>query len=348
MNDIESLVRRNILQMSPYSTARDEFGGSLGVFLDANENPFPNGWNRYPDPRQKELKRVISSIKGMPAESIFLGNGSDEAIDILFRVFCNPGEDNAVAIDPSYGMYTVAAQINDVKMTLVPLGEGFSLPVEALLDACDSRTRLMWLCSPNNPTGNAFAQEDIVTLLGRFNGIVVVDEAYIDFSGKPSLLPLISKYRNLVVLQTFSKAYGLAALRLGLAFADPFVISIMSNVKYPYNINEATQRLALEALTTKSVAGQVEIIKNERAMLSEALRAFPFVREVYPSDANFLLVRTDDADALYAHLVSDGIIVRNRTRVNLCAGCLRITVGTPEENVLLLKSLENYEKGDIR
>ena len=346
MNKIEALVRPNIRALCPYSTARDEYQGPLGIFLDANESPYPTGWNRYPDPRQKALKKQISNIKGVPAECIFLGNGSDEAIDLMFRIFCTPGVDNAVAIEPSYGMYTVAADINDVQMRSVPLGPDFSLPVEALLEEADAHSKLLFLCSPNNPSGNAFPAAELETLIRRWNGIVVLDEAYADFSAEGSLRGRLSEFPNLVIFQTMSKAYGLAALRLGMAFASPYIISLMSMVKYPYNINQSTQDLAAKALR-EPVEGKVAEIVAQRRRLAAALPAFRCVRRVYPSDANFLLVQVDDADTLYAHLLADGIIVRNRSRVPLCADCLRITVGLPSENDKLLKSLEAYEKGDI-
>ena len=341
--EIEALVRPNIRQLCPYSTARDEFSGRLGVFLDANESPYPTGWNRYPDPRQKELKARIAPIKGVNPENIFLGNGSDEAIDLVFRVFCTPGEDNVVAISPSYGMYEVAADINDVALRHVQLGEDFSLPVEDLLAACDAHTKAIFLCSPNNPSGNAIPNETVFGILDRFHGIVVVDEAYIDFCSVPSLLPAVGRYPNLIVLQTFSKARGMAALRLGMAFSQPYIIRLMSMVKYPYNINESTQRLALEALQ-KPIDREVAEIVAQRIRLVHKFLRFTCIRRIYPSEANFLLVKVDDADALYAHLIADGIIVRNRTRVPGCKDCLRITVGLPEENDKLLESLERYEK----
>ena len=346
-SDIEALVRPNIRNLCPYSTARDEYKGSLGVFLDANESPYPTGWNRYPDPRQAALREKLAPVKGVKPENIFFGNGSDEAIDLMFRIFCVPGKDNAVAIAPSYGMYKVSAEINDVEVREVALNEDFSLPVDKLLSACDAGTRLLFLCSPNNPSGNAFSNEEVFTVLERFKGIVIVDEAYIDFCSVPSLLGSIGKYPNLVVFQTFSKARGLAALRLGLAFSNPYIISLMMMVKYPYNINASTQKLALAALEAP-IDAQVAEIVAQRARLAAALPDFACVRKVYPSEANFILVKVDDADALYGHLIADGIIVRNRNRVVGCAGCLRITVGLPEENDKLLKSLADYEKGDIR
>lgn len=346
MPDIEALVRPNIRALCPYSTARDEYAGSLGIFLDANESPCPTGWNRYPDPHQKALKERISAVKGLPAENIFLGNGSDEAIDLVFRIFCTPGRHNAVAITPSYGMYAVAAAINDVRLREVPLGPDFSLPAEALRRACDADTRLLFLCSPNNPTGNAFDPEELLSLIRGFPGITVLDEAYADFSAKGSLRAAVLEHPRLIVLQTLSKARGLAGLRLGMAFADARIIRLMSMVKYPYNISAAAQELAARALETP-IDGSVAEIIAQRGRLAAALPGYRFVRRVWPSDANFLLVQTDDADALYAHLLADGIIVRNRTRVPGCAGCLRITVGLASENDRLLQSLDSYEKGVI-
>mgnify|MGYP003318968058 CR=1 FL=1 len=345
--DIEALVRPNIRQLCPYSTARDEFEGKLGVFLDANESPYPTGWNRYPDPRQKELKKRISAIKGVEPSHIFLGNGSDEAIDLIFRVFCIPGVDNVAAISPSYGMYSVSADINDIEVRQVLLNEDFSLSVERLLASCDENTKAIFLCSPNNPSGNAIPNSTIYEVLDRFKGMVIVDEAYIDFCSEPSLLKDIERYPNLIILQTFSKARGLAALRLGLAFSNEYVISLMSMVKYPYNINESTQRLALEALE-KPITDQVSEIIAQRARVAEALAGFSCVKEVYPSEANFVLAKVDDANALYDHLISRQIIVRNRTKMDLCKNCLRITVGLPEENDRMLKAIQEYEESNIR
>ena len=342
MNSIEALVRPNIRTLSPYSTARDEAKGTPDVFLDANESPYPGlGYNRYPDPRQKVLKARVSALKGLPVENIFLGNGSDEAIDLMYRIFCTPGRDNALAIEPSYGMYTVAADINDVELRPVPLGTGFSLPVEEIFRKADDRTKLLFLCSPNNPSGNAFEPSQILEVVRRFPGIVVLDEAYADFSARGSLRAAVLEQPNLVVLQTFSKAYGMAGLRVGLAFAGAYIIDLMNRVKYPYNLSQATQELALKALETTPEANIREIV-YERERLFEALPSFPFVRRVYPSDANFLLVQVDEADALYDVLLRGGIIVRNRSRVPGCSGCLRITVGTPAENDRLLQILCNY------
>ncbi len=329
--NIYNLARPNIRNLAPYSTARDECQVKIGSFLDANENPFSNGYNRYPDPRQQELKSLISKIKGIPVKNMFIGNGSDEAIDLCFRVFCEPGKDNTVSIAPTYGMYKVAADINDVEVRQVPLGPDFSLPFEGLLSVCDDNTKLMFVCSPNNPTGNAFPVAQILSLADRFDGILVVDEAYIDFSSQPSLAGFIKDFPNLIVLQTLSKAYGLAALRLGLAFADERTMSMFANVKYPYNISLAGMEKAM-GLLRRDVAAEVEVIKAERARMAEALAALPRVRKVWPSDANFLLVQVDDARGLYNELLDAQVIVRDRSRVLGCDGCLRITIGTREEN----------------
>jgi histidinol-phosphate aminotransferase len=334
--DVLRLVRPNIAALAPYSTARDEYKGTIGIFIDANENPFANGYNRYPDPRQMALKTRIAAIKGTAIENMFIGNGSDEAIDLCFRIFCRPGIDNVIAISPSYGMYRVSADINDVEVREVFLTTpDFDLPVETLLARSDKNSKLLFLCSPNNPTGNAFAQEDIVSLLDHFNGMVVVDEAYIDFADTPSLLPLLNRYSNLIVLQTLSKAFGLAGLRLGLAFGSKEVMQLFANVKYPYNINLAGMEKA-EVLLSRDVRSEIEIIKKERARVEETLKECPCVLKVYPSDANFLLVKVTDADYIYDALINEQIIVRNRNRVTGCAGCLRITIGTPEENTRML------------
>lgn len=345
--DINSLVRSCIAALTPYSTARDEYKGELGIFLDANESPYENGYNRYPDPHQKALKAQIAAIKGVAAENIFIGNGSDEAIDLVFRVFCEPRVDNVVAIAPSYGMYKVAAAINDVEIREVQLGEEFSLPVEALLEAADENTKVVFLCSPNNPTGNSFQREDMLRLVDEFEGMVVVDEAYIDFAEAESLKSEIAQRPNVIVLQTMSKAWAMAGLRVGLALADKRVVELMSQVKYPYNINVATMSI-VSGLLTKGIGAEVVEIKVQRAVLAEALKGMKMVQRVYPSDANFVLARFDDADAVYDFLIADGIIVRNRNRVKGCEGCLRLTVGLPEENEKLIKSLKRYEESSIR
>ena len=329
--DIYALARPNIRNLAPYSTARDECQVKIGAFLDANENPFTNGYNRYPDPRQAELKSLISRIKGIPVKNMFIGNGSDEAIDLCFKVFCEPGVDNAVSIAPTYGMYKVAADINNVQMRQVPLGEGFSLPVDALLEACDANTKLMFVCSPNNPTGNAFPVDQILKLAEAFDGMLVVDEAYIDFSSQPSLTGYLAEFPNLIVLQTLSKAYGMAALRLGLAFADQRTMAMFANVKYPYNVSLASMEKAM-SLLRRDVSQEVALLNSERVRLAEALADLPRVRKVWPSDANFLLVEVDDARGLYDELLDAQVIVRDRSKVVGCEGCLRISVGTPQEN----------------
>lgn len=347
VKDIERYVRGCISRLTPYSTARDEYQGELGVFLDANESPYENGYNRYPDPHQKTLKAQVAALKGVAAENIFIGNGSDEAIDVLLRVFCEPREDNVVAIAPSYGMYKVAAAINDVEMREVQLGEEFSLPVEELLATTDEHTKMIFLCSPNNPTGNSFPREQMLRLVEQFDGVVVVDEAYIDFADAESLKSEIAQHPNLVVLQTMSKAWAMAGLRVGLALAAERVVELMSEVKYPYNINVATMAI-VEELLRQPIDDKVAEIRQQRALVEAALKQSAVVEKIYPSDANFLLVKVADADAMYDFLISKGIIVRNRNRVKGCEGCLRMTIGTPEENEALLKSISEYEESVVR
>lgn len=340
IEEVLKLVRPNILGLEAYSTARDDCGSNQPeIFLDANENPYNNGVNRYPDPHQKALKAKIAEIKGLSPEMLFLGNGSDEAIDLAFRVFCVPGVSNAVSIAPSYGMYEVAAAMNDVEFRKVRLRPDFSMDAGAMLSAADSGTRLMFICSPNNPTGNSFPAEQVEDILERFEGIVVLDEAYIDFSVRPSLAPLVRKYPNLIVLQTLSKAWGMAGLRIGLAIADPSVISLMSKVKYPYNINVVAQKMALAKLDEAAKDRAVAEIAGQRFRLEKELAGCPEVKGAYSSDANFLLVRFDNPDEVYERLLAGGVIVRNRSRVPGCEGCLRITVGTPAENDRLLRLL---------
>ena len=342
IEDVLKLARPNILGLEAYSTARDDCGSNRPeIFLDANENPYNNGINRYPDPHQKALKSRISEIKGIAAGSLFLGNGSDEAIDLVYRVFCEPGESNTVSIAPSYGMYEVAAAMNDVEFRKVQLRPDFSMDTEAMLAATDSKTRLMFICSPNNPTGNSFPAEQIEELLERFGGVVVLDEAYIDFSVMPSLASLVKRYPNLIVLQTLSKAWGMAGLRIGLAVADPAVISLMSKVKYPYNINVVAQKMALMKLDEAAKDKAVAEIVGQRFRLEKELRKCPEVKGIYSSDANFLLVRFDNPDEVYGRLLAGGVIVRNRSKVPGCEGCLRITVGTPVENDRLLRLLSS-------
>ena len=341
MSRITPLVRPNIAALAPYSTARDEYDGPIGIFLDANESPYNNGYNRYPDPHQAELKSRIAPLKGIRTENLFLGNGSDEAIDLIFRIFCEPGKDNAVIMAPSYGMYGVAAAINDVAVHGVRLGENFSLDTEALFAACDERTKVMYLCSPNNPSGNAFPKEQLLDICDRFPGILVVDEAYVDFSAKGTLAKEATERDNLVVLQTLSKARAMAGLRVGLAISSTEIIRLMSMVKYPYNLSRAAMEKALEFIG-KPIDEEVATIVNERERLDSVLPRYPFIRTVFPSDANFILVRVDDADGLYDYLLGKGIIVRNRNRVPGCAGCLRLTVGLPAENDALLQALDTY------
>lgn len=337
-------IRKNILNLHPYSTARDEYqGGDISVWLDANESPYDNGVNRYPDPHQKALKAALATLKGVDADRIFVGNGSDEAIDLCFRIFCEPGQDNVVVIAPTYGMYAVAAAINNVEVREVSLTpEGYQLDVAGLLAAADEHTRLMWVCSPNNPTGNAFPLAQLEALATHFSGVLVVDEAYADFSSQPSMLAVLQKHPNVVVLQTLSKAWGMAGLRLGLAFASPEIAELFSRVKYPYNVNAPTQVEVIHRLQSEPITTHVAEVVAQREVLAKSLAALPFVKKVYPSDANFLLVKVVDPDALYDYLVTKGFIVRNRNRVKGCEGCLRITVGTPQENEWLIQSLKTY------
>ena len=343
--NLQALVRPNIWNLVPYSSARSEFTGAASVFLDANENPFNNPYNRYPDPLQQEVKALIAQLRGVAAGQIFLGVGSDECIDVVYRTFCRPGVDNVVAIAPSYGMYEVCADINDVEYRRVPLTDDFSLDADAMLATADERTKVMWICSPNNPTGNAFALDEIEAICSRFAGIVVVDEAYIDFSTRGSMLSCLDSLPNLIVMQTLSKAWGSASVRLGIAYASAEIIGIFNKVKYPYNINLLTQRYAIDRLERHSeVAAWVELLKANRQWLIEALGSLRCVKHIYPTDANFVLVRVSDADAIYDYLRAGGIIVRNRNRVEKCLGCLRITVGTAEENEKLINALNEYGK----
>ncbi|WP_316792535.1 histidinol-phosphate transaminase [Pedobacter frigoris] len=352
--DINNLQRENIKNLRPYSTARDEYKGQASVFLDANENsfgsPFPQeeagesykNYNRYPDPLQLDLKDAISKIKGVPIENTFLGNGSDEAIDLLFRAFCEPAKDNVIILPPTYGMYEVSAGINNVEVRKVNLLPNFQPDLDGIAEAIDENTKLIFICSPNNPTGNSIVRTDIETILANFKGLVIIDEAYINYAKQRSFIKELTEYPNLVVLQTFSKAWGLAALRLGMAFASRPVIDIFNKVKPPYNINQATQDIALKALENiEKVNEWIRITVAEREKLSNDLLALPNVRKVYPSDANFILAEVDEALNTYNTLVDQGIIVRDRSKVTLCEGCLRITIGTPEENKTLLEALKN-------
>lgn len=343
MKPLNQLIRPNILNLEPYTCARNEYTGEARAWLDANENSRIDGFNRYPDPLQIEVKTKLGAMRGVDVDRIFLGVGSDECIDITYRVFCRPGIDNVVAIEPTYGMYSVCAAINDVEYRNVRLRDDFSLDVEALFGAVDGNTKVIWICSPNNPTGNAFPMDVLRDVASRFDGIVVVDEAYVDFSDVGSMVDVFDEYPNLIVMQTFSKAWASAALRLGIAFASREIISVFNNVKYPYNINILTQRQALSVLESADVIRKVvEELVAARDKLGERLSALECVRRVHPSDANFLLVEVTDAGALYEFLKSCGVIVRNRSRVALCGNCLRITVGTDEENDLLIEKMTEY------
>lgn len=340
--EINKLLRKNIQKLQPYSSARNEFSGEAMVYLDANENPFNQPFNRYPDPLQKLLKKKIAAIKGVQREQIFLGNGSDEPIDLIFRAFCNPGIDNIVTINPTYGMYEVAAGINDIEVKKVPLTEKFELDASLIFSATDEKTKIIFLCSPNNPTGNCFDKDEILKIIRSFEGIVLLDEAYIDFAPAKSLLPELNNYPNLIILHTFSKAWGMAGIRLGMAFATSEIISVLTKIKYPYNLNILTQTKAMELLSNKKQLNKwVKIIIGERDKLAILLQQLPFVVEVYPSDANFLLVKMHDANGIHNYLMERGIIVRNRSNVHLCEGSLRITVGSPSENEILIKALND-------
>jgi histidinol-phosphate aminotransferase len=350
--NIENLVRQHILTLKPYSSARDEYTGTEGVFLDANENPFGSAlaganYNRYPDPLQRKVKEKIAKIKDCETKQIFLGNGSDEPIDLLFRAFCEPQQDNVILMPPTYGMYEVSADLNVVAAKKVKLTPDFQIDIDGVLKAIDKNTKLIFACSPNNPTANSLKKVHIRLLLSNFNGLVVVDEAYIDFAKDKSWIEELSDFPNLVILQTFSKAWGLAALRLGMAFASPEIIKILNKIKPPYNINEVTQQLALEALA--QVAKKNEMVKailEEREKLVVEFGKIPCITQIYPSDANFILVKTTDAEKIYDYLVKNSVIVRNRSKVALCDDCLRITVGTPAENQVLTQQLASYRIGD--
>lgn len=345
--DLTKLVRSNIQKLVAYSSARDEFSGEAKVFLDANENslgsPLLKWYNRYPDPHQRAIKQKLSVIKGIAPEHIFLGNGSDECIDLLFRCFCEPGKDNVIICPPTYGMYEVSANINDVVVKKAPLLEDFQLDLVHLETLVDANTKLIWLCSPNNPTGNALNRVDIETVLNNFNGIVVVDEAYINFAKQKSFIQELTDYPNLVVLQTLSKAWGLAGLRLGMAFASAAIIEVLDKVKPPYNINQATQELVLKALDeVGQVNDMIRLLVDMREALAEVFRSMPTVEKVYPSDANFLLVKIKEARKIYEFLLGKGIVLRDRSNVTLCEDCLRITIGTEQENTLLVDAMQDW------
>ena len=345
MFNLERLTRKNIWSLAPYSSARNEYAGrEARVFLDANENPYNQPFNRYPDPLQLELKEALSKVKGVPADCIFLGNGSDEAIDLPYRSFCNPGVDNVVAIEPTYGMYKVCADINDVEYRPVLLDEHYQITADRLLAATDDHTKIIWLCTPNNPTGNSLNREEIIKVIENFEGLVIVDEAYSDFSSQKTLRSELAKYPNLIVLNTMSKAWGCAAIRLGMAFASPEIIAIFNKVKYPYNVNQLTQQQALEALKDPyEVDNWVKVLLQERSRMMDAFELLPICLKVYPTEANFFLAKMTDATKIYNYLVDQGIIVRNRNRVQLCQNCLRITIGTKTENSELIAALRQYE-----
>lgn len=347
MFDLNQLLRPNIQSLTPYSSARDEFHGEAKIFLDANENsigsPLIKWYNRYPDPYQQKIKEKLSSIKGVPVKNIFIGNGSDECIDILYRSFCNPGKDNVIICPPTYGMYEVSAHINDVEIRKAPLLENFQLNLIHMETLVDENTKIIWICSPNNPTGNSIYFEDIEAILNNFDGIVVVDEAYINFSRQRSSIQLLAEYPNLVVMQTLSKAWGLAGLRLGMAFASEEIIDIYNKVKPPYNISEAVQELVYKALDNiEDVNEMIREIVKERQRLEVEFGKIPVVEHIYPSDANFLLVKVTDARAIYEYLLANQIVVRDRSKVLLCEGCLRITVGTAKENDELIHILQQF------
>jgi histidinol-phosphate aminotransferase len=341
MKDLKQLVRPNIWSLAPYSSARDEYSGKEAhVFLDANENPYNAPYNRYPDPLQRELKSELKRVKGVPEENIFLGNGSDEAIDLAYRVFCRPCIDNVVAIAPTYGMYAVCADINDVEYRTVLLDENFDFKADDLLAACDQQTKVVWICSPNNPTGNSLNRDEILSVIEHFEGIVIVDEAYIDFADQMSMRQELPSHPNLIILQTMSKAWGSAAIRLGMAFASKEIVAIYNKVKYPYNVNLLTQQQALEVLKDPyEIDKYVKILLAERTRLIQAFQDLPVCVRVYKTDANFFLAKVTDANSIYNYLVDRGIIVRNRSKVQLCQDCLRITIGTRTENNELLSAL---------
>ncbi|NBC84160.1 MAG: histidinol-phosphate transaminase [Bacteroidetes bacterium] len=343
MQNPEQLIRTNILQLKPYSSAREEYSGDASVFLDANENPFPTPYNRYPDPLQKELKEMVSKLKRLPAEQIFLGNGSDEAIDLLFRIFCEPGRDNAILHNPTYGMYQVCADIQDVEIKKVSLLNDYRLDVEGMLSAADENSKLLFICNPNNPTGNSFDKADILRIINEFQGIVVIDEAYIDFASHEGFRSELKNHQSLVLLHTFSKAWGLAGVRLGMAFAHEKIIQFFNKVKYPYNLNVLAQQLALEKLPdVLSKEKMVTEILQQREVVKNKLLELPLTLKIYPTDTNFLLVKMKNARAVYQYLTDEKIIVRDRSNVHLCDDCLRITIGTEKENEKLIESLLTY------
>ena len=349
MFDLNTLIRDNIKALKPYSSARHEFTGKASIFLDANENPFgsplADKFNRYPDPYQWQLKFQLADIKGVPAENIFVGNGSDEVIDLAYRIFCAPGVDNVIVCPPTYGMYEVSGDINDVTIKKVNLVEGFQLDVEGILAAVDDNTKLIFICSPNNPTGNNMRREDVEIILNNFSGIVIIDEAYINFSKQKTFIQELTEYPNLIVMQTLSKAWGLAALRLGLCYASMDIIDLFNKVKPPYNINDASQQLGVEALQNTDIVNEwTTSVVQQKEWLIKEMGNFTFVQTIYPSDANFFLMKVNDAAKLYDYLSANEVVVRNRSKDTGCANCLRITIGTPEENKQFVQLLKNYNQ----
>lgn len=346
--EINNLIRKNIAQMKSYSSARDEFESfdQEMIFLDANENPFENGVNRYPDPKQKSVRQILSEMKKVNTNQILLGNGSDEVLDLLFRAFCEPNQDNTITLPPTYGMYGVLANLNAIENREILLTNDFQPNISEIIKSIDDNTKIIFLCSPNNPTGNSFSDESIITLLDNFNGLVVLDEAYIDFSNRESWLSKLNDYPNLVIVQTLSKAYGMAGIRLGILYASSAIISILNKIKPPYNVNILTQKKALERLKENNkVSTEIINIKREREELLKQLLEVNFIKEIYPTDANFILLKVDDADFRYQQLLEKGIVVRNRNSQPLCENCLRITVGTPVENAQLIKNLKSIQNG---
>lgn len=347
--NLQSIVRKHILSLAPYSSARDEYTGKEGIFLDANENPIgsatPENWNRYPDPYQAAIKEKIAPIKGCRPTQIFLGNGSDEPIDLIIRLTCEPKEDNIIILPPTYGMYEVSASVNNVQVQKIDLTEDYQLDVDAIIEAINPKTKLIFICSPNNPTGNIINREAILTIIDNFeHGLVIIDEAYNDFSDEPSFIPELDNFPNVMVLQTFSKAWGLAALRLGMAFANEELIKLLNKIKYPYNINGLTQKLLIENIAnTDFVVNSVNTLNNNRKLLAEALSELSIVEKIFPSDANFLLVKFQDAKAVFDYLIEQKTIVRDRSKVKLCDNSLRISIGTTEENTHLMNLLKAYK-----
>ncbi|MBF03150.1 MAG: histidinol-phosphate transaminase [Flavobacterium sp.] len=345
--NLESLVRENVKSMRPYSSARDEFNDATSddmIFLDANENPFENGINRYPDPHQTALKEVLASIKNVSPKNILVGNGSDEVLDLLFRAFCEPNVDNVITLPPTYGMYGVLANLNAIENKKIILNEDFQPNVNSILNRANENTKLLFLCSPNNPTGNSFSEESVLRILNEFNGLVVIDEAYIEFSDRPTWLKRIAEFDNLIIVQTLSKAYGMAGLRLGLLFASPEIIAVLEKIKPPYNVNSVSQSLAIEKLASLKYIYEIEEIKQEREKVMKALVCCKIVTEIFPSETNFILFRVDNATFQYNQFLENGIVVRNRSNDSLCRSCLRISIGTPQENekvIELLKKLKN-------